>query len=641
MKRSIALILVIAAVLTVFSSCSGSEFTGGKEYFFSHGTVFTSALETLLGSFAGCDISRLIPKGNDVADIDLNINVNNIKINGNDNAKPQGSLNVSAQFDGRSNMALSADGDLFGQNMAVRLYNKDSEMYADLGISHTDILYYAPETKQTFDFISKIYSYIINNVKEDAFKAGSEEYSVENISFDTGCVTYYVNSDELSLLLYFMADEIKGSENRFFKYLADEIKSYANKVRSCRIHLEWKRYYKNDAIVREKITVINPDNRLIEIDAKIAEKDSKKLVEITVDGADDTGNFTIGGIAIEKTDETSKINIRYNNKVVYIILEKGENNLRTGTLTTGYIGDDNNYHETQIALSVEDIRPGDDGFGARIKLSPISPNVEIDAEFVLEASCGGNNVIETPDMDKFNSKTFTSDYRVTNLMFFGLKSLKEKIANIISVFKGESLSLDKVELTPYEFDEEFSEEEIETSGEYGKKLVELLMSDKYSYCFDYISNSTEEHYSERSETYFDNSKRFYYTEYHDGSTTKEYIINNVKYAVIDAEKKIVTTSYTEVEVNRYYPRTIYYYANSGKSVHDGKEYIYENYYDRSGNQYHMMFLDGKLSIMWIKDISTKEILYTFNLEISGDVPEGKFDMPKDYSVVGVVDYYGT
>ncbi len=632
MKRVLSVILLFCMALSSLTFTSCDSFIGGEDGFGKTGDFYKTLINTLSSVVMRDNtyIDFLPLKENSTTSISAEIDIKNYSYNGikptNDSFNMK--LNLSADSKNAISYGMAVDG--FGYAYEENYTFDGYETLISFG-ELVDKPYYFNSNEQSI--VEEVINEIENIIKNAKYTNSEEIYKINGKSVKADVVEFSLNSDAVTSLLNNVSNLFDVNANNFLQELYYDIYDFSSYFIAEKIHISWCRYFSDGNMCRERIKFYDNYSHYIELDVAISTEDNTAL-EISAKGYNGSTHFSIFNMSV--------------------MLSKITNGKRQAT-AEAMIGD-----EIYISTSNEiDCNNKTSKGSGEVRMIASAGEISIPFSFssctengynVLNLSCQSLLItfsatikIKLNINDGLIDINAPKDYYALNnvedmyeYIYTFLPTKEAYDENIKLCFEGE---VPKDIVRPFELDITYDDGiSNDTDGVYGKPYVEILMSDTYTYIFEFPSSETD-HRMATCKQYKANGKEMYDYLYANGDTYRMWLAPPTKYEVQHGVEKIIMTEYSEEEYNQYYPKQEYLYNTGGICEYDGRMLVYEKYFDYDSNIYTFIFNeDGTPEIMVITYSETGETLYTFVKEISGDVPESVFVMPP-YEFVSSSDYY--
>lgn len=631
MKRTIALLMSFLTVISCLSFYSCGKFNADKETFFNTGDYYRSLINLLSGAFSYDDtfVGVFPIQENSTAKIDLDLSVSDYIYENNKNENDKFSINIQAAVDKEMALSFKNTIDAFGYAYEKSYIFDGYETYMNFG-SLLEKPYYFKSNEQ--NMFEEIRAFSKECIKDAKFLADEEIYKFNNKSIKADVVELSLSSELLTKLSNTISEKFNSNINNLYQEIFYKLKEVDYFISGEKIHISWRRYFDDGKMCRERIKLYDNYSHYTVLDTAISGGENKHL-EISIRGYNGSVEFNIFNMSIDKKIENNKFTTNTNAMIgdeIHLILQNKGNKTDKTSQGSGEVRMMSEAGEIAIPLAFSGYKK--DTYNV-IELNCDSYLISFNAVFKSKVYTENKLInIDTPkDFYKLNTNEDMYEYNYTVL-----PTIESYNENIMLCLKGEK---PKDMVKPFELEIEYDNgHENDTNGEFGKKYIDILMSDSFSYIYEFPS-SNEDHRMAICKQYKDGDKEVYDYKYANGDTYWTMLAKPTKYEVLHGVKKIIVFEYEEEDFEHYYPETAYFYNNGGKCIYDGRNLIYEKYFDYDSNIYTFIFDENGIpEIIIITYSYTGETLYTFVKEISEGVPENALNMPP-YEFISSTDYY--
>ncbi len=632
MKRICACLLLILILVSTLSFTSCNKFIGGKNTFYNTGEYYETLVNTVSSALFSKGIYKDLSQENvdNTATISTALAINDYSFQGVKPENPKIDLTSSFKLDSDNAVAYNFDINAFGYAYEKNYVFDGYETLMSFGELIEKPYYFKSEEQAIIEELLKIYK---DDEENFTYLNGEEIYKFNGKSIKSNYVELVLNSEQVSKLSFQMSELFDVNVNNLLQELYYDIKEIDYFLRDEKIHISWRRYFYDNKMCRERIKLYDNYSHYIVLDMAVSEgKDTE--VEISLDGFNGEVNFDIFNLSVKYNKKANSEFICNAEMMigdeVYIMLENQGNSETNKSQGKGEVRFVSPAGEMSIPLEYSSAER--DGFSVLNVASDsyiITFNAELSIKLTNESSLISITVPD--DYYRLNAVEDMSEYQYKVIPT--IEAYDKNIKLCLSGQKPEEI-VEPFELD-IEYDDGFSNS---TEGRYGKKYVDILMSDSFAYVYEFPSPEHENKMS-TCKQYKLNGKEIYDYTYANGETYKMLLASPTKYEVVSNVEKIIMFEYTEEEFDKYYPEQKYFYNSSGNCVYDGRTLIYEKYFDYSSNIYTFLFNEnGDPEIIIISDSNAGENLYTFVKEISTNVPTNAFDLPP-YPYISATDYY--
>lgn len=633
----ITLNAVLICILLNFASCT--SFVGGiKGFYGNENGKFYSTVFNAVKSAIGVFDDRAIPSF-DYGGVLLNLDttVKSYSLGDKDIDVGNGKYTASLLITKDLNFDIKAQLDAFGQKSNLHSVAVGGSFYMDMGEYAEKPFYYNGEPEE--GLFQKIKSAVVKSFKEGDYVNGSESYRFHDVNFNADTTEICLNSDVTSAFVGEICDLFIETANLIYGSFINDVLDVSYIINGEKLHLTWKRYFLDNALCRESFKLHDNNGHYIILDTAVLNSDKNvDYVEVAVKAFDGKGIFNVFTIAV-KSSVNGAERVTETNALVGDEIRIEAKNISQEQSSKGNA---NVYFMTELGEAVLPISFECDGNDGQYKYSLKTDSIYLsfDAEVTLALkSTDKTPVIENTD-DVYNASVLEDRY-----YYDKAKSFIDKEYNDVKlIVQGDTPEPDEeleeeTTVEPYKLDIYYDYSiKYDTDGSYGKAYIDLLQSDNFTFTYTY--HEQKEGYPIGScIQYKANGKNKYIYNYADGTEYIQLFSGTTRYEVRHDLKKILFTEYSEEDYKIYYPETVYKFFESGLCNYNGKELVFERFYDYTNNKYTFIFDENKIPIlMVIEDSSTKEEMYTYIGEISDVVPENAMELPS-YEYQSVLDHF--
>ncbi len=621
MKKVICLLLVLLISLPCIScNLFDSDFVGGEEGFSSYGDYYEHLLNTLYSSIG-------VSKGEYGKNISLSLAFSDYICGEIVQENNNGSFHFLLESNAKDAFAYTKTVDAFGFKYKTEYKFNGYESYADFGDLISKPYYYKSEQEQ---IVKMIIDSLKNSIKTAQFNDGEEIYKFNGESYKADTVEFAMNFNQLVDLNVAINEMFNVNPNNLLVEFYYSLKDIEYFVSDEKIHISWKRYFCDGIMTRELIKLYDNYGHYISIGTAVKRNaNGGACVDLTVEAYDGAQKFKIFGLSAERTVKkdnsfNTKLEAIVGDEIYIKLNNSGDSSNSSGSGEVRIISAGG-----EIKLPVEYYVDN----GAEVNFKCDTPLIEFNAVLELDCYKEAQSIEITKPQDYYRLDVLED---MSYYQYDYLSKVNSYKENVLLCLRGKEPNeiVDPFELDIV-YDDGFT---FQTEGSYGKEYIDILMSDSFTYIFDFPGEDAE-HLMGTCYNYKSGTQELYSYLYGNGDTYKILQARPSTYEILHGVEKIIMREYTEDEFDFYYPKQLYYFNNSGKCVYNNRELVYENYTDGSGNRYCFIFDEsGKPEITVITDSATTSTLYTFVKEISRGVPENAFELPP-YEYISADDYY--
>lgn len=642
MKRICSVILLLSvfvSTLSVFASCS--TFIGGIKGFYNetsddfYENVY-EALSNIIGTPESFQLLEFDDEESQKTDVTVSVNDYEYERDlGDYTSKFDVSLLLTQDFD----FELMTNLDAFGQKANLNCIVEKDSFYLNAGeFSEKPFYYKGKEDKGLFQNIK---DEVIAVFKAGEYINGKEAYKLHGVNFEADTVEICLNSDTTTEFIGKICDLFIETENKIYGSYINDVLNASYLVSGEKLHLTWKRYYNDGALVRESFKVHDNNAHYIILDTAFLEKKNDTYLELTVKAFDGNGEFNVFSLS-SNTVETKSNGVTAL-KTSANILVGDEIHIETSNNCSedGSKGNASVHFMTEVGESDMKVNfsctPKNNTYVYKVSSDSIYITFDADITVCQQATSKKPSILldgECYDIAVLENRYYYDEAK---------NMLNKQFSDVVDIMKGNTPEPDpeppKSEVEPYKLDIHYDYSiKNETNGSYGKKYIDILQSGNFTYSYTYHAN--EEGYPLNSCTqYRKDDETLYKYEYEDGTEYIQLFSGTTRYEVRHDLKKILFTEYSEEDFERFYPEQVYIFYESGFCVYENRELVYEKYYDYSNNKYTFIFDEnGKVELIVVESSSDKSLLYTFVDEIKDTAPEDAFELPS-YEYQSVLDHF--
>lgn len=662
MKRLISFVLLFAFLICAsasLTSCNG--FGGGIKVFFEDDDFYDDVGNVLFSVFAGNN--SFVPLINDKnLDLKSTLEISDYAVNNQIIENGKLNLDFSVLLTEQLNYDYTISLKAFEQmDVFKHCIQNDNEMLIDYGsvLNNKPLCFYDEGYNCFSDALEKIRGCI----KEANFLNGEENYSLNGVEFKTNTISFTLNSNVLTKWIEDLTNRLFSAnstqdgiedlkDNLVYSEWYYPVSEIAGLFKNEKLHLTWVRYFTDGDVCREKFSIHDPNNHHITLDVAYAEKDDKEYVEISVNAKDGGSDFDVFSMSVTKENKGSEFNTTAKILIgdeLYITTRNNGNDKKALGVANINLMNVIGEQSFNVNFSYSGERVGEDnknGIGLKqiiafnIESFPLIGTDDI-ISFDAKVDLYADVTSEAPKVDTYENfydlallKDIYYYHSVGQLDFDNaLEAIKRCLAGEKAEYYKPTTVVD-----PYKMDLEFyNDDEYDTAGKLGKKYIDILTSDNYTFKYSYHSNEVGYPINYSSEYIADN-KKMYTFDYANGEDYIQYHEDTTVYEVRHEIKKILFSEYDSDTYNSTYGKTEYIYADSGYCDYENKRYSYELYYDYYVNKYYFIF-DSNNNLKMILLVSSVDdsTQYMFIEElVKGTTPED-FVLP-DYQIVDMLDY---
>ncbi len=642
MRRICSVLLLAAtllAVLSVFFSC-GSFIGGIKGFYNTSSDEFYDNVFFALSNVIGTPGSLSKPEFSDGKSqkTDISVSVKNYEYE-RDLSDYSAEFNTALLLTKDLNFELSTNLDAFAQKANLYCVADNDSFYMDVGEYAEKPFYYKGAAEKGIFEVMK--EEVVAVFKAGEYVNGEEVYKFHGVNIKADTVEICLNSDTTTALINKICDLFIETENKIYASFINDVLNFSYLVSGEKLHLTWKRYFDDNKLIRESFKIHDNNAHYIILDNSYIKKNNDRLFEMTVKAFDGTGEFNVFTLASKTVSNKSNDQELYETTANILVgdeihIETTNQGCAAGTDGSASVHFMTAVGESDMKVSFS-CKPNEGDF--TYKVSTDSIYISFDADVTLS-----QKVTDDIPSIKLNGEYY--DIAVLENRYYydeAKKFISKEFSDVVTILKGKTPEADpepvKPEVEPYNLDIYYDYSiKNETDGSYGKKYIDLLQSDNFTYSYTY--HAREEGYPlNKCTQYRKNGENLYKYDYEDGTEYIQLFSGTTRYEVRHDLEKILFTEYSEEDFDRYYPEQVYIFYESGFCVYENRQLVYEKYYDHSNNKYTFIFNESsEVELIVIESSSDKSLLYTFVEEISDTVPKDAFDLPS-YEYQSVLDHF--
>ncbi len=663
MKKILSIILILSVLTTTCMSlvaCNG--FKGGLSAFFKDGDFYSNIGNVVFSIFAGGN--SYIPLINEnTLEFNSSLDVSNYAVNqevvedGNLDLDFSLLLNKNLNYDYTVNLEAFDSVDVY-----KRCVQEDNKMLLDYGrvLNYKPLCYY----DEGYNCFTEGKNELEKCIESANFSQGKENYALNGVNFKTDTVSFTLNSDVLTKWITDLTNDLFSSnstqdgvenlkDNLIYSEWYYPMIEIANTFKDEKLHLKWTRYFADDALCRETLNLYDPNNHYIVLDLAYSDNDGAEHAEISVKANGGSAEFEVLSLSATRTNNgekfTTDAKIMIGDELLATTTNSGDGKKASGNAKINVI---NTVGEQQFVVNYNfsGERAGDkksNGLGLKQKVDinvNLFPMIGTDNMISFDAVLQfyGNTTDKKPIVESFDDyfdlSTLADMYYYHSVGQLDFDKALEAVKTYLGGEKA-NYTVPTPIVSPYKLDLRFDDgKTYETNGSYGKEYVETLMSDEYTFKYNYHTNELGYPLNYGAE-YIKDGKQYYTYDYAIGEDYAIYHEGTTIYEVRHEIEKIIYTEYDKETYEYTYPRTTYIYDHSGYCDYEGKQYVYEQYFDYYVNKYYLIFNEDKeLELMLLISSVDDSSQCLFIEELKATASAEDFVLP-DYEKVDVLDYF--
>lgn len=638
MKKALYIILLTAVVINsciCFSACS--KFEGSTEHFTQSGDFYSNVFNTL-GSALGGDSTFINLFNNDkTTGVNLNATLENYKYKGELVGDGKGSIDVSTlitpEYDFSANIALDA----FSQKTAMDFATLNNDMLIKFD-SKDMPFYYKGEGE---GFVKTAVAYFKEELNNAKLITGNEAYKLHGTNISANTVEFCFNSDVTARLANKITSLLINTPNLALNAVYFPIQEHVYTIQEEKLHLTWKRYYDDSVLCRESFKLHDNYNHYYLLDIAFVNDGSHSYVEISLKAYNGDYTITVFTASVDKESKkdggfTTKAQVIIGDEVYITAENSGTSQSTKGKANINFVTE-----VGEVSLPIDFSYSCKDDEGKQQTFNAALSNIFVSFDLSVDITSTENDkqiVIEKP----YECYDLTSQEDIFVYSYISNPLFTHAFSNTWREMLGKPIEEPQIpdeETDPFALDIAFdSGTQLETNGEYGKKYIDILQSDDYTYKY-YTYEDVEGIYKTTATEYRKDGDIIYHFQYSDNKKYSQLLKDNTKFEVHYDIEKIIYSEYEEANFKAEFPKPNYQYYQSGNCVYEERDLIYERYFDKSNNYYTFIFNEnGEVEIISLYVKSEDSTLYMFVEEISSEVPDNALQLP-NYEKVSVQDFF--